>query len=57
MNPENIKSLSRGELIDHMVELLDEVDYLQQTLIDDQDVSYDLHNRLGNLIEDLEELK
>ena len=57
MNLENIKSLSRGELIDHMVELLDEVDYLQQTLIDDQDVSYDLHNRLGNLIEDLEELK
>ncbi len=57
MKLEDIKSLSRDEAIDTIIELLDQADSLQQALFDDPDVSYNIHNDIGNVIDELESLK
>jgi hypothetical protein len=50
-------TLSRGEVIDVIIDLLNQADAMQQMLIDEPDISYDLHSRLNNLMDDLEDLK
>lgn len=50
-------TLSRGEVIDMIIDLLDQADAMQQMLVDEPDTRYDLHTRLSNIIDDLEDLK
>lgn len=50
-------TLTRGEVIDVIIDLLNQADAMQQMLIDEPDTSYDLHTRLNNLMDDLEDLK
>lgn len=50
-------TLTRAEVLDVIIDLLNQADAMQQMLIDEPDVSYDLHTRLNNLMDDLEDLK
>lgn len=50
-----MQNKQQAQLLRKAVELLEQADALQQQALGDSDVCYETHNRIADLIEDLEE--
>ncbi len=50
-----MQSKQKAELLRKAVEMLEQADALMQEALGDSDVCYETHNRIADLIEDLEE--
>ena len=46
--------LTPQEMLNRAVELLDQADYMMQSALTDSDHTYDFHNRIQNLADELE---